>query len=61
LQAASGAVYIDLLDDCKAVLLPWLQQQGFMFQRPFTRMLHGATVAPGDARRIWAVAGPELG
>jgi len=61
LQAASGAVYIDLLDDRKAVLLPWLQQQGFVFQRPFTRMLHGATVAPGDVRPIWAVAGPELG
>lgn len=61
LRAAPGATYIDLLDERKAALLPWLQQQGFVLQRPFTRMLHGASIAPGDTRRLWAVAGPELG
>lgn len=61
LAKAPGAVYIDLLDSRKAELLPWLAEQGFVCQRPFTRMVWGATSAPGDARRIWAVAGPELG
>lgn len=59
--AVPGAVYLDLLDERRAELLPWLQQQGFMFQRPFTRMVWGADTAPGDTRCIWAVAGPELG
>lgn len=61
LRAAPGAVYIDLLHSRKAELLPWLVDQGFVFQRPFTRMVWGATMAPGDPRRLWAVAGPELG
>ena len=60
LAAASGPLYLDLLDD-KAALLPWLQQQGFALQRPFTRMVHGANSAPGDPRSIVLVAGPELG
>ena len=58
-----GPVYIDLLDRRQA-LLPWLQLQGFTFQRPFTRMLHGAPgapVAPGDSETVVLVAGPELG
>jgi GNAT superfamily N-acetyltransferase len=60
LPASGGPLYLDLLDD-KDVLLPWLQQQGFALQRPFTRMVHGASSAPGDPRRIVLVAGPELG
>ena len=58
-----GPVYIDLLDRRRA-LLPWLQLQGFAFQRPFTRMVHGAPgarVAPGDSETVVLVAGPELG
>ena len=61
LQVAPGAVYLDLLDARAALLGPWLQQQGFVLQRPFTRMVLGAGSAPGEPGRIWAVAGPELG
>jgi GNAT superfamily N-acetyltransferase len=60
LPEASGPLYLDLLDD-KGALLPWLQRQGFALQRPFTRMVHGASNAPGDPRCIVLVAGPELG
>ena len=62
LSRLDGTVVVDLLDHQKA-LLPWLQQQGFVFQRPFTRMVHGLAVpvAPGDPRRIALAAGPELG
>ena len=60
LPAAGGPLYIDLLDG-KNALLPWLQRQGFAFQRPFTRMVHGTSSAPGDPRSIVLVAGPELG
>ncbi len=60
LSSLRGAVYVDLLDSRRS-MLPWLQQQGFAFQRPFTRMVHGATNAPGDASRIFLAAGPELG
>jgi GNAT superfamily N-acetyltransferase len=55
-----GPVYIDLLDRCRS-WLPWLQQQGFALQRPFTRMVHGAAAAPGDPTAIVLAAGPELG
>lgn len=60
LRKAPPSVYLDLLDVCKA-LQPWLQQQGFEFQRPFTRMVHGASRVPGDPQAIVLVAGPELG
>lgn len=53
-------VYIDLLDRWRD-LLPWLQAQGFAFQRPFTRMVHGTVQAPGDPAAIVLAAGPELG
>jgi hypothetical protein len=61
LQATSGPVYLDLLDSRRAALLPWLQAQGFALQRPFTRMVHGCTHAPGDASTVVLAAGPELG
>jgi GNAT superfamily N-acetyltransferase len=60
LPEASGPLYLDLLD-AKNALLPWLQQHGFAFQRPFTRMVHGTSSAPGDPRSIVLAAGPELG
>jgi len=60
LSEAPGPVYLDLLDSRKD-LLPWLQRQGFEFQRPFTRMVHGASRAPGDPQSIVLAAGPELG
>ncbi len=45
----------------QAAALTWLQQQGFVFQRPFTRMVHGTDAAPGDPATIVLAAGPELG
>ncbi len=60
LRALPGPVYVDLLHG-RDVLQAWLQQQGFVFQRPFTRMVHGATTAPGEPGAIMLVAGPELG
>lgn len=60
LRELQGSVYLDLLDRRQA-LLPWLQQKGFAFQRPFTRMVHGGPGAPGDTDPIVLVAGPELG
>ena len=61
LSAEAGPIYLDLLDERRAALLPWLERQGFVLQRPFTRMVWGADNAPGDTRRIWAAAGPEFG
>lgn len=55
-----GPLYIDVADRHQA-LRPWLDAAGFEFQRPFTRMVHGGRVAPGDAATVVAVAGPELG
>jgi hypothetical protein len=60
LQAVPGAVYVDLLDG-RDVLRQWLQRQGFVMQRPFTRMVHGRKKAPGEPGAIMLVAGPELG
>jgi hypothetical protein len=42
-------------------LRAWLEERGFEFQRPFTRMVHGADRAPGDEKLVYLVAGPELG
>ena len=52
--------YLDLVDREQG-LHAWIEQCGFAFQRPFTRMVHGAEGAPGDARLIYCPAGPELG
>ena len=61
LQPLAGeVVYVDPLDR-QAAALAWLQQQGFVFQRPFTRMVHGTETAPGDPTTIVLAAGPELG
>lgn len=60
LEQVAGAVVVDLLDRRRA-LLPWLEQRGFAYQRPFTRMVHGVLEAPGDPRSIVLAAGPELG
>ena len=48
-------LYIDLADHAGA------PPEGFELQRPFTRMVYGSASAPGDASRVFLVAGPELG
>jgi GNAT superfamily N-acetyltransferase len=59
LQAALARVgpplYIDLADHA------FPPPEGFEFERPFTRMVHGGGKAPGDATKVFLVAGPELG
>ena len=53
-------IYLDLADR-EAALATWLQDRGFTFQRPFTRMVHGAQGAPGNASLVYCPAGAELG
>ena len=60
LAGVAAPIYIDLLDR-ETGLRKWLEAGGFAFQRPFTRMVHGAGVAPGDASLVVLAAGPELG
>jgi GNAT superfamily N-acetyltransferase len=60
LGAVEGAVYVDAVDHAPR-LQQWLQEHGFEFQRPFTRMVHGDGRAPGDEKLVYLVAGPELG
>lgn len=64
LAAVDGPVYADLCDH-RSALLPALSEQGFVLQRPFTRMVHGAPAekakAPGKPAPCVLVAGPELG
>ena len=55
LARVGAPLYIDLADHAGA------PPAGFEFQRPFTRMVHGGGKAPGDAARVFLVAGPELG
>jgi ribosomal protein S18 acetylase RimI-like enzyme len=56
-------LYLDLVDR-EPGIAAWLESLGFEFQRPFTRMVHGAgaaPVAPGEAALVCCPAGPELG
>jgi ribosomal protein S18 acetylase RimI-like enzyme len=53
-------IYLDVVDR-ETVLGSWLEGRGFSFQRPFTRMVHGADRAPGNAALVYCPAGPELG
>ena len=53
-------VYVDIADQFPG-LQAWVLGRGFEFQRPFTRMVHGADHAPGDASLVYCPAGPELG
>jgi GNAT superfamily N-acetyltransferase len=49
------------LRDGQPELQAWLEARGFDYERPFTRMVRGATAAPGDPSRVVLVGGPELG
>ena len=53
-------LYLDLVDR-ESALGDWLEAQGFSFQRPFTRMVHGTDRAPGNDLLVFCPAGPELG
>ena len=51
---------IDALDAHPAVQ-EWLTAGGFVFQRPYIRMIRGRSEAFDDPNRVFALAGPELG
>jgi len=60
LEQVAPPLYLDLVDR-ESALAEWLEALGFAFQRPFTRMVHGADRAPGNASLVFCPAGPELG
>jgi GNAT superfamily N-acetyltransferase len=60
LAAVPPPLYLDIVDR-EPQLVAWLESLGFAFQRPFTRMVHGAPAAPGEADLVYCPAGPELG
>ena len=60
LASVHAPIYLDLVDR-ETELAAWLKGRGFSFQRPFTRMVHGADRAPGDASLVYCPAGAELG
>lgn len=60
LGASSGAVCVDLLDRHGAVRKQ-LVSHGFAPQLPFMRMIYGRNDPFDDTRRVFAIAGPELG
>ncbi len=55
-----GPVYVDAVD-AQPALLAAIAERGFVVQRPFTRMLYALERTPGDASKVFLVAGPELG
>jgi GNAT superfamily N-acetyltransferase len=60
LAAVTAPLYVDVVDHAPK-MQQWLQAHGFSFERPFTRMVHGADRAPGNEKLVYLVAGPELG
>lgn len=60
LATVRAPLYLDLVDR-EPGLGAWLASLGFEAQRPFTRMVHGASAAPGEAALVFCPAGPELG
>ena len=60
LAAVPAPVYVDVVDRAPK-MQQWLEARGFVFQRPFTRMVHGSNPAPGNEKLVYLVAGPELG
>jgi GNAT superfamily N-acetyltransferase len=60
LAAVRAPLVLDVVDR-EPGITAWLESLGFAFQRPFTRMVHGAPAAPGEAGLVFCPAGPELG
>lgn len=60
IAGAASPLAIDLPDRHTA-LGDWLAALGFAVERPFTRMIYGRSSGFGDDRRLFAIAGPELG
>jgi GNAT superfamily N-acetyltransferase len=60
LIATRAAAILDI-PDCHADLQAWLQGQGAVIQRGYTRMVLGATDLLPSPEPLFAIAGPELG
>jgi hypothetical protein len=60
LQNVRPPIYLDIVER-ETALIAWLEEAGFAFQRPFTRMVRGAARAPGDEALVFCPAGAELG
>ena len=60
LAQVAPPLYLDVVDR-EPGITAWVESLGFQFQRPFTRMVHGAQQAPGEAGLVFCPAGPELG
>ncbi len=60
LTQVTGPVFIDI-PDCHRELRAWLDQQGFVVQRSFTRMLLGRSAPMDVPKQVTAITGPEFG
>jgi len=49
------------IPDPNAAAVCWAEANGFVVQRPLTRMFLGENAAPGNPRQQFALAGPEVG
>ena len=49
------------IPDSNDAAVKWAKQNGFTPQRTLTRMYLGNNSAPGDPRKQFALAGPEIG
>ena len=59
-QDAGQTILWDI-PDLNAAATTWAKEHGFSAQRSLTRMYFGENAAPGDPRKQFALAGPELG
>lgn len=60
LAAMSGPVCLDI-GDHHAPMRAWLDANGFTPVTPFVRMIEGRSEPFDDPRRVFVIAGPELG
>jgi len=59
-HTAGETIFWDIPDP-NAAAAEWASRQGFNVQRSLTRMYLGANATPGDPRKQFALAGPEVG
>ena len=60
LRSVPPPVFLDL-PDAHAALGDWLRAAGFAVQRPYTRMVLKRKQPFNEVKRLFAIAGPELG
>lgn len=60
-QHLSGTAVVLDVPERQAAFVAWLQETGFVVQRPLTRMLLETSRLPGILAHQFAIAGPEVG